>query len=195
MTYVRKLHTGLDEYPAWRRWMREIGTARERYFAQFGSDPIAISERTTVGLMLSAAGAAGLIGLLEYPTQKKSIETGDWRYGRCDLWLAAPRHEDEDGWAFEIKHRRITSRSPMKMLVDPFRAAWRDAGKLDVREGSMRLACTVLYSDHDIQADTICASTLRRLAGVADWGWRISHAGELPPFHLLLKRRRRAVRS
>jgi hypothetical protein len=195
MARVRKLHSGTDEYPAWRRWMRAIGASRERYHLKTGADPIATGEPATVGLMLSAAGAAGLIGLLEYPTQKRTAQGGDWKYGRCDLWLTASRHEDKLGWAFEVKRRRITSHSPRHMLVDPFRAAWRDAGVLDVSEGSMRLACTVLYSERLIDPDSECATTLRRLAGMANWGWRISHDSELSPVYIFLKHRRRGSGS
>ena len=194
MARVRQLSDGLPEYPVWRRWMQAIGGMRETYHRRRDSDPLAISEATTVGLMLSAAGQAGLIGLLEYPTEKAAGEKG-WCYGRCDLWLVAPRHADQEGWAFEVKHRRITPRSTARVLVEPFRAAWRDAGALDVAEASMRLACTVLYSDQKIDAGTAAGRTLRKLAGMSDWSWRISHDGGLPPCYVFLKRRRRRNRG
>jgi hypothetical protein len=171
--------------------MRAVGSAREQYYLKTEVDPIAAGEPATVGLLLSAAGAAGLIGLLEYPTRKRASQPGEWCYGRCDLWLIAPRHADDLGWAFEVKRRRITSRSPKHWLIDPFRAAWRDAGMLDVSEGSKRLACTIFYSDKEIEDDTSCAKTLERLADISDWSWRISHQGDLTPLYVFLKQRRR----
>ena len=195
MAHVRRLGGSREEYPAWRRWIRAIGAAREHYVARTGTDPVSVSEATTVGLMLSSAGSAGLIGLLEYPTEKKHRRKNDWCYGRCDLWLLAPRrHGDEEGWAFEIKHRRITSRSPRLWLLAPFREAWRDAGALDVSEASMRLACTIFYSERDIDPESVCAKTLDRLTQMSDWSWRISHDRHLPPFYIFLKHRRRGNR-
>ena len=191
MARVRKLHAGDGEYPAWRRWMREVGSARERHFAKTGVDPGAAGEPATVGLLLSAAGAAGLIGLLEYPTLKRSTEAGEWRYGRCDLWITAPRHDDDLGWAFEVKRGRITSQSPRRMLVDPCKAAWRDTGKLGADEASMRLALTVFYSERPVAEGSDCLTVLRKLADMSDWAWRISHDRHLEPMHLLLKRRHR----
>ncbi len=191
MVLVRKLHQGDDEYAAWRRWMREIGRARERYYFKTEVDPVATSEPATVGLMLSAAGAAGLIGLLEYPTRKRTAEGGDWCYGRCDLWLLSPRHEDDMGWAFEVKRRKITSRSRQQLLANSFRAAWRDAGTLDVSEGSKRLACAIFYSDKEVDDGTECARTLKKLSTMSDWAWRISHQGDLAPLYIFLKQRRR----
>lgn len=152
---------------------------------------MAAGEPATVGLLLSAAGAAGLIGLLEYPTRKRSVEAGCWRYGRCDLWVTAPRHEDALGWAFEVKRARITTRSPRRMLVEPYVAAWRDTGKLGADEATMRFALTVFYSETPIAEGADCLATLGKLAGMSDWGWRISHDRHLEPMHLLLKRRHR----
>lgn len=194
MARVRLLKPSAHEYAAWRRWMRAIGAMRERYFRVMRSDPLAISEAASVGLMLSAAGKAGLIGLLEYPTQKRVNRPEEWCYGRCDLWLMAPLHNDRDGWAFEVKHRRITPRSPRRLLVDTFRAAWKDAGKLDVWEASMRLACTVFYSEREIGGDSAVGTTIRRLAQMSDWSWRISHAHDLQPVYIFVKRRRRGIR-
>lgn len=175
--------------------MRAIGALRESYFRRVGSDPIAVSEAATVGLMLSAAGDAGLIGLLEYPTEKRTSGPQKWCYGRCDLWLLAPRHMDTDGWAIEVKHRRITPRSTRRVFIDPFKAAWRDAGMLHVHEASMRLACIVFYSEREIAPDCPAAETLRRLTGTCDWAWRISHDRDLMPAYVLLKRRRRGLRG
>lgn len=194
MARVRKLGHS-DEYAVWRRWLKAIGEMRERYYRSVGDDPIAISEPASVGLMLSAAGNAGMIGLLEYPTDKRNGASQAWRYGRCDLWLLSPSHFDQDGWAFEVKHRRITSRSTRRLLVATFRAAWNDAGRLDVGEASMRLACTIFYSDCDIDVDSAAGRTLRRLADMSDWAWRISHAHELKPMYIFLKNRRRGVRG
>ncbi len=194
MPSVRRLGNGPEEYPAWRRWMRAIGAMREDYYNRVGSDPLAISEAATVGLMLTAAGKAGLIGLLEYPTEKRPDREKGWCYGRCDLWVLAPRHTDIDGWAFEVKHRRLTARSTKRMLVDSFRAAWTDAGKLDVAEASMRLACTVFYSEHEIDLETSAGQTLTGLAERSDWAWRISHDGDLPSVYFLFKQRRRGNR-
>lgn len=174
--------------------MRAIGTARERYYTLMASDPLAVSEAATVGLMLSAAGQANLIGLLEYPTKKRAAARG-WCYGRCDLWLLAPRHSDTEGWAFEVKHRRLTSRSAPKMLTSPVRAAWKDAGALDVGEASMRVACTVFYSQSELAAGCDARTTLERLASKSDWAWRISHDRHLPPVYFLFRRRRRGNKA
>lgn len=173
--------------------MRAIGSMRERYYRCVGVDPLAVSEAASVGLMLSAAGEAGLVGMLEYPTEKRTGGPRKWCYGRCDLWLLAPRHVDADGWAIEVKHRRITPRSTRRVLIDPFKAAWKDAGKLDVTEGSMRLACIVYYSEREIAADSQVNATLLRVARSCDWAWRISHSRHLHPVYVLLKRRRRGV--
>lgn len=62
---------------------------------------------------------------------------------------------------------------------------------LDVSEGSKRLACTIFYSDKEVDDGTDCAETLKRLAAISDWGWRISHKGELAPLYVFLKLRRR----
>lgn len=194
MPNVRRLGGAEHEYPAWRRWMRAIGTTRERYYILTGRDPLAISEATTVGLMLSAAGQANLIGLLEYPTKKRAAVLG-WCYGRCDLWLLAPRHSDTEGWAFEVKHRRLTSRSTPTMLTSPVRAAWKDAGALDVAEASMRLACTVFYSQSELAAGSDARTTLERLASRSDWAWRISHDRDLPPVYFLFRRRCRGNKA
>lgn len=193
MARVRRMGPPSDEYAAWRRWLRAIGAMRERYFRSVGRDPLAISEAATVGLMLSAAGKAGLIGLLEYPTEKRTSKPKGWCYGRCDLWLLAPLHDDQDGWAFEVKHRRITPRSPKSLLVGTFRAAWKDAGKLDVREASIRLACTIFYSECEIAAESVAGGTIRRLARMSDWSWRISHEQDLQPVYVFVKRRRRGT--
>lgn len=109
MAKVRRIGRGPKEYRAWRRWMRAIGALRERYYHYVGDDPLAVSEAATVGLMLSAAGEAGLIGMLEYPTEKRTGGPRRWCYGRCDLWLLAPRHADEYGWASTM---RSSSGSP-----------------------------------------------------------------------------------
>ena len=177
------------EYPTWRRWMCAIGTTRERCYTFTGSDPLAVSEAATVGLMLSAAGQANLIGLLEYPTEKRAAVRG-WCYGRCDLWLLAPHHSDTEGWAFEVKHRRLTSRSTPRMLTSLVRAAWKDSGALNVAEASMRIACTVFYSQSELAAGSNARKTLDRLASKSDWAWRISHERNLPPVHFLFRRRR-----
>lgn len=194
MPRVTRIGNGPKEYPAWRKWMRAIGEMRERYYSRVGDDPLAMSEAASVGLLLSAAGEAGLIGMLEYPTEKRTSGPRKWCYGRCDLWLLAPRHADEDGWAIEVKHRRITPRSTRRVLVDPYKAAWKDAGKLDVTEASMRLACVIYYSDREITAESLARRTLLRLAGRCDWAWRISHGDHLYPVYILLRQRRRGVR-
>jgi hypothetical protein len=170
--------------------MRAFGRARERYHAHVGDDPVSAGEPATVGLLLTAAGEAGLLGLLEYPVDKRGAE-GQWCYGRCDLWVGAPRHADDLGWALEVKRRRITSRSPRSRLVNAFREAWKDAGVLDPAEGTMRLACTIFYSETEIDVESDCARTLRRLGSMSDWSWRISHSGDLPPLYVFFKHRRR----
>jgi len=175
--------------------MRAIGALRERYYLRVGDDPLAVSEAATVGLMLSAAGEAGLIGMLEYPTEKRIGGQRRWCYGRCDLWLLAPRHADDYGWAIEVKHRRITPRSTRRLLVEPFKAAWKDAGRLDVTEASMRLACIVYYSHREIVSGSPVDVILGRVARACDWAWRISHSRHLHPAYVFLKRRLRGVRD
>jgi hypothetical protein len=174
--------------------MQSIGALRERYHWHVGDDPLAVSEAATVGLMLSAAGEAGLIGMLEYPTEKRIGGPRRWCYGRCDLWLLAPRHADDYGWAVEVKHRRITPRSTRRLIIDPFKAAWKDAGRLDVTEALMRLACVVYYARREIAPGSEVDVALGRLAVACDWAWRISHARHLHPAYIFLKQRRRGVR-
>lgn len=182
-----------NEYGAWRRWMREIGAAREVYLKHAGDDPIHAGEAASVGLMLSAAGAAGLIGLLEYRTDKKSKRDGSYCYGRCDLWVAAQRHADQWGWAFEVKRKRMTSRSTFEDMEKTFDAAWSDAGALDVGEASMRVACTLFYSKGKVSEN--CDDALERLFARSDWAWRISHGDKLSPLYVLFKKRLRGNRA
>lgn len=172
--------------------MRAFGTVRESYFERCGQDPLELGEVATVGLMLSAAGRAGLTGLLEYPTRKLSKENGDDCHGRCDLWLLAPKNADEDGWAFEVKLARASPRASKNRIVRAFRAAWRDAGALYVTEASKRIACTVIFCDGKIPMNAAYFRTIDRLASQSHWAWRISHESELGSMYVLLKQRRRA---
>jgi hypothetical protein len=191
MPTVRRLSANSPGYASWHRWIRSIGNKREELYRRLECDPIDFGENATVGLMLSAAGSTGLTGMFEYPT-KKAADSAEWSYGRCDLWLLAARHADVCGWAFEVRQRRITSQSPRDMLIAPFVAAWRDAGRLDASETSMRLACTVFHSHRPIEAETECAETLRWLARQSTWSWRISHNGvDLAPVYIFIKHRRR----
>lgn len=190
MKRVRRLGAADHELSAWRRWMKALARARSRYYRQTDSDPLAVSEAAAVGLMLSAAGASGLIGLLEYPTEKRTNDERGWCYGRCDLWLTALRHEDGNGWAFEVKHQKLTARSSAAMVMRPFRAAWRDAGALSPLEGSKRIACTIYSSREELPLDSPAARTLRRLVGFSHVAWRLSD-DDLPPVYILLRLRRR----
>jgi hypothetical protein len=152
--------------------MRAIARDRARYYRLTGSDALAISEAAAVGLTLSAAGASGLVGLLEYPTDKRADTESGWCYGRCDLWVTALQHEDDAGWAFEVKHQKITSRSSAAMLTRPYKAAWRDAGALHPHEGSKRIACTIYSSRTWLEPDCEALRTLRRLAERSYCAWR-----------------------
>jgi hypothetical protein len=190
MARVWKISSGAD-HPAWRKWMREIGKARERYHRLIGDDPMALSEAATAGIMLSAAGSAGLIGLLEYRTDKKKSD-GTWRYGRCDLWVTSPR--GRGGWALEIKHRRISSRCRARRLREPFLAAWKDAGALHVHEASARIACTVFHAQGDISAESVCGKTIARLALQSNWACRIDHHSDLGPAYIFFRQRIRGNR-
>lgn len=189
---VRRLGPADHEYPAWRRWMRSVALARAKYHKHTGSDPFAISEAATVGLLLTAAGASGLVGLLEYPTDKRAANENGWCYGRCDLWLTALRHEDDEGWAFEVKHQKLTSRSTRQMLQRPFQAAWLDAGRLFPFEGSKRIACTIFSMDQDLEAACEAMVTLRRLASKSDVAWRLT-GDNLPPVFVLLRIRQKGA--
>ena len=173
--------------------MRAFGAMRETYYSKAGHDPLVLGEVSTVGLMLSAAGRAGLIGLLEYPTRKRPPAGGDC-HGRCDLWLMAPRDQDNFGWAFEVKHAWISSRTARKRMIKIYRNAWRDAGALQASEASKRIACTVFYSTAILKGDSVCARTLDWLAGQSDWAWRIDHSTELTSAYVFMKHRRRANR-
>jgi hypothetical protein len=190
MARVTRLTDNNVEYAGWRRWMRAIGNARERYYKHVGMDPIASNEPATVGLLLTAAGQAGLLGMLEYPTRKRTAD-GEWCYGRCDLWVGAPRHNDELGWALEVKRRRIAPGTRRKRLLDTVESSWEDSGVLDPAEGTMRLACTIFYSESTIPRRTECAMTLDRLTRDSDWSWRITHNEGLAPMYILFRRRRR----
>jgi hypothetical protein len=63
-----------------------------------------------------------------------------------------------------------------------------------VWEASMRLACTLLYSEREIDGDSPVGATIRRLTRMSDWSWRISHAHDLQPVYIFVKRRRRGIR-
>jgi len=192
MYKVRRLGAAEHEYPAWRRWMRSVGLARAQYHRHTASDPLAISEAATVGLLLTAAGASGLVGLQEYPTDKRAANEYGWCYGRCDLWLTALRHQDDKGWAFEVKHQKITSRSTRQMLERPFQAAWSDAGRLFPFEGSKRIACTIFALNQDLDELCEAMTTLKRLVSKSDVAWRLT--GEsLPPVFVLFRIRQRGT--
>lgn len=189
---VHRLGRAEPELPAWRRWMRAVALARAHYHRHTGSDPLAISEAASVGLMLTAAGASKLVGLQEYPTDKRAANEDGWCYGRCDLWLTALRHEDDAGWAFEVKHRKITARSTRLALERPFQAAWSDAGRLFPSEGSKRIACIVYSLSSDLDADCEAMTTLKRLVLKSDVAWQLSGDG-LPPAYVLLRVRQRGA--
>lgn len=194
MARIRYLAARQPDKPAWRRWMRAFGAMREAYDRKAGQDPLVLGEVSTVGLMLSAAGRAGLIGLLEYPTRKRSRQGGGDCHGRCDLWLMASRDQDASGWAFEVKHARISSQTSKRRLVKIYRSAWRDAGALQSTEASKRIACTVLYSNTILDSGMACARTLEWLARQSDWAWRIDHPTDLTSAYVFMKHRRRANR-
>lgn len=194
MARVRYQKASQPDKPIWRRWMRAFGAMRETHDRKAGYDPLLLGEVSTVGVMLSAAGRVGLIGLLEYPTRKRTdMGDGDC-HGRCDLWLMSSRDSDSAGWAFEVKHARISSRTAKKRLVQVYRSAWRDAGALQATEASKRIACTVLYSNAPVKRDTVCARTLDWLAKQSDWAWRIDHPTELTSAYIFMRHRRRANR-
>lgn len=194
MSRSRVLRLGCSdhEYPAWRRWMRNVAAVRARYHGKTGLDPLAVSEASAVGLLLSAAGASGLLGLLEYPTDKRAANERGWCYGRCDLWVTALRHADHEGWAFEVKHQKLTSKSTAEMLTRPYRAAWHDAGALLPSEGSKRIACVVYSTKSDLDPGCVAMRTLDRLAAQSHVAWRLS--GEnLPPAFILFRLRKRGA--
>ena len=196
MARVHRLAASPETPRSWHRWMRAFGEERDTYHHQTGFDPMQLGEQATVGLMLTAAVRLDHVGVLEYGTTKRHPTNDEGRYGRCDFWAIDTRDAAHPGgWALEVKRSRLSPRTSSSRIGEVRKLAWDDAGELLAIEASLRIACTIFFSEKAVSPEWPCERRLSLEMKRTDWSWKVSSDVEgLHPLYVLFDVRRRGRR-
>lgn len=173
-----------------RRWLEAAHSLRDAMFeGGDGFDPLRYNETATVGLLVAAAGRAGLFALPEFTESHRKLPEGRVRAGRCDLWIA-----DEDwsiNWLIEFKLFWYPP-GARKGLVRCLNKAVKCVFERDSGEAGRRFGCAVYHPSDDWldqtdeqRAQWKAPERIEALAAHADYGFRLD--GEAPPAYILLK--------
>lgn len=162
-----------------------------------GFDPFRYNETATVGLLVAAAGRAGLYALPEFTEDNRKLPDGRLRAGRCDLWIASEDWEID--WLIEFKLGWYGPRARAN-LTKPMNAAIRCALARDPQEANERWACVVYVPRKRLAGEMLANcklwesyTELERLAASVDLAFEID--GSAGPVHMLMKRIPRGARN